>query len=206
MNININNIFSMDKTGDIIDKGNLLRLHVLANSNSPRDQYIKRVVRDKLIKYYEDNLASLESELNNLEKIDAFVEDILKSEGINYGAETELGQYDFPGRTYANLTLKQGKYNALRVVLGKGEGSNWWCVLLPPMCIENNEKEISDDNKIVFKSRIMEWLQNKWGSQESAEEIILSGIIDLNENWKEKRNELQKTFKLIDDNILKLKI
>lgn len=197
----------MNETMDIIDKKALLRLHVVANSNSPHDQYIKRIVRDKVIKYFEDNLETLESDLKGeLNKIDGFVAGILKSEGADYGVEIELGQYYFPGRTYANLTLQQGKYKALRIALGSGEGSNWWCVLLPPLCIENKEGEKMDDEKIIFKSKLIEWIQGKWGSRGLPEEIIFSNNIEFTGIREEKKDELLKSFRLIDDNILKLKI
>ncbi|MFW5976376.1 MAG: stage II sporulation protein R [Bacillota bacterium] len=122
----------------------LIRLHVIANNNSPRDQYIKRRVRDRVNQYIQDKKIK-----NNIEEsIDGVENDVnqfLKNEGVNYSARVESGEFYFPERTYGNIQLPSGKYKAFRIVLGEGQGSNWWCVLLPPVCVETEKEETIDE-------------------------------------------------------------
>lgn len=219
INISAKNIFSHHEPIEFINRDNLLRLHIIANSNSPKDQYLKRIVRDNVIKYFDENLESLrldlKEEINNINKN---IEKILKDEGLEYGVNSELGLFHFPGRTYNNLTLTQGQYNALRIVLGRGEGSNWWCVLLPPLCIENKEKDIRDDKQIEFRSKLLEWIQGRKKDLRLAEKIVLNKEIELagtrsdNREKEEGMLRLEGYFsnrikhKLIDDDLINLNI
>jgi stage II sporulation protein R len=63
------------------------------------------------------------------------VESALREQGMDYGAQLMIGVYDFPDRQYGDTLYPAGKYEALRVVLGEGQGHNWWCVMFPPLCI-----------------------------------------------------------------------
>ncbi|AZR73028.1 stage II sporulation protein R [Anoxybacter fermentans] len=127
---------------------NLLRLHILANSSSPEDQYLKRQVRNLILKetsgFFKD-IPSLDRAVEvtstNLPNLKRKIEDYLQSQGKNYSVKLEIGRFEFPTRTYGNMTLPEGEYQALRVVLGKGEGNNWWCVLFPPLCLDNEDDE-----------------------------------------------------------------
>ncbi|AGB41625.1 stage II sporulation protein R [Halobacteroides halobius DSM 5150] len=131
----------------------LVRLHVIANSNSLEDQRIKRQVRDILLKQASklyitaakgkkifDPKAIVRKNLNNLEEI---IEAKLGQENKSYGVSLKLGEFQFPTRSYGGMTLVAGKYQALRVVLGAGNGANWWCVLFPPLCFIDSVNEIS---------------------------------------------------------------
>lgn len=120
---------------------NLIRFHVVANSDSPEDQQVKRIVRDHIIEYMNERLKHsrdieqtkniIISELQTIEKLAG---DEAKKAGKEYDAEASLGQFPFPTKVYGDITLPAGKYQALRVVLGEGRGTNWWCVLFPPLC------------------------------------------------------------------------
>lgn len=119
----------------------IVRLHVIANSDSEADQRVKLRVRDAVINYLED-LGGAESQAEALAYVDArtdqiatVAEDVLQDGGFTYGAEAMTGIYHFPEKTYGDTTLPEGDYTALRVVLGDGEGQNWWCVLFPPLCL-----------------------------------------------------------------------
>ncbi|WP_242966897.1 stage II sporulation protein R [Desulfosporosinus sp. FKA] len=119
----------------------LIRFHVLANSDSEQDQALKRAVRDAVLKEVSPKLASSRSlqesrqilaELRpEMEKIGRAV---VKAWGKNYSVHTEYGHFSFPTKSYGTLILPAGDYEALRVVIGEGKGSNWWCVLFPPLC------------------------------------------------------------------------
>ena len=120
---------------------NFIRLHVLANSDEKSDQELKLCVRDRIIEetkeIFDENtdFSSAKSDINeNLEKIKAIAEDEISENGYDYPVKVTLGMSDFPTKEYGELVLPKGKYEALRVEIGKAEGQNWWCVLFPPLC------------------------------------------------------------------------
>lgn len=124
---------------DVADK--LIRLHVVANSDSVEDQELKRKVRDEVIKQMSPKFEGLEnvSEVreviaSNLALIESIAKEVVQRDNKTYGVNAILGSFDFPTKVYGNLTLPAGSYQALKVVLGKGEGQNWWCVMFPPLC------------------------------------------------------------------------
>ena len=119
----------------------LIRFHVLANSDSEQDQALKRAVRDAILKEVAPKLAaseSLDESRQILKEIRPEMEDIarsvVKAWGKEYSIHTEYGHFSFPTKSYGSLVLPAGDYEALRVVIGEGQGSNWWCVLFPPLC------------------------------------------------------------------------
>ena len=95
----------------------------------------------------------------NLALIDEVSEGVLRENGFYYGAQSRLCEEDFPTRTYGELTLESGIYDALIVDLGSGEGDNWWCVVFPPLCfVADGEGE-----KVTYKSLIVEWFEKLFG-------------------------------------------
>lgn len=120
---------------------NLIRLHVVANSDSKADQTLKRDVRDKILEYMEIKLSGSKDVdqtrfiINkNLEGIASLARGEIKRQGWDYDVKVSLGSYPFPTKSYGDIALPAGNYEALRVVIGKGEGANWWCVIFPPLC------------------------------------------------------------------------
>lgn len=144
---------------------NVLRIHILANSNSNSDQALKLKVRDGLLTLSNSVFANCksreEAEQKAKENIDLFkkkAETIVKQEGYNYSVNITLGKSDFNTRHYKNFSLPAGTYNALKVVLGKGEGKNWWCVMFPPVCVPSaSNSEIGD----VLTEKDTEIVQNE---------------------------------------------
>jgi stage II sporulation protein R len=119
----------------------LIRFHVLANSDSDHDQELKRAVRDAILAEVSPQLAvsqSLNESRQILQKVRPNMESIgrsiVKKWGKDYSVRTEFGHSLFPTKSYGSLVLPAGNYEALRVVIGEGQGSNWWCVLFPPLC------------------------------------------------------------------------
>lgn len=121
----------------------VLRFHVLANSDSSEDQQVKLKVRDEILEWLESRLTQEEG--NDLEQMEVRVQELLpeiekKSEkilteaGFAYGAQAKLETTYFPERTYGNCTFPAGKYRALRILLGNAQGKNWWCILFPKLC------------------------------------------------------------------------
>lgn len=143
----------------------LIRFHVLANSDSEQDQALKRAVRDAILKAVSPRLAvsqSLDESRVILKQLSSEMEDIGRSVVIDwdkdYSVRTEYGHFSFPTKSYGSLVLPAGAYEALRVVVGEGQGSNWWCVLFPPLCFVDIEQStaVSVDGKvgIPLKSEI----------------------------------------------------
>ena len=119
----------------------IIRLHVIANSDSPEDQALKLKVRDEIIKNISpkfENLKNIEEVKSvisdNLTEIENIAASVIETNGKSYKIVAKLGSFDFPTKVYGNITLPAGKYQALDVVIGRGEGKNWWCVMFPPLC------------------------------------------------------------------------
>ncbi len=162
-------------------RNDVVRLHILANSDSEIDQQVKLKVRDGLLK---KNTAILSNTVtkenahiyfeNSKSELLKEAEKILKENGLNYGVSISLQEEYFETRQYEELTFPAGEYLSLKVILGKGEGKNWWCVMFPPLCVpaagdvktddektaeylSPEEREIiSDSKKYIFKFKIIE--------------------------------------------------
>ena len=119
----------------------VVRLHVLANSDSEEDQALKLKVRDRLLAYTEPILAGaadrreaeslLRGQVLELERVAG---EEIRANGYAYGVEVRLENTMFPTRQYEGFTLPAGEYLALRVLIGEAAGQNWWCVVFPPLC------------------------------------------------------------------------
>ena len=161
----------------------VLRLHVLANSDTAEDQQLKLDVRDRLLevggelfsqaKNREDAIKSAESHLAYLQKE---AEKVVQAEGYQYPVEVRLEETYFTTRSYGEITLPAGNYQALRVVIGEGEGHNWWCVMFPPLCLSaasEDEAQLED----VLDPQQMELVQG-------SEYEMKFKCVELYEEWK----------------------
>lgn len=142
---------------------NVLRFHVLANSDSIEDQALKLKVRncvgEKITELSKNSKSAEETEnivINNIECIKKEAENCIKNEGYTYGVEIQTGEFYFPTKHYGNKSLPAGNYEAVRVLIGEGKGKNWWCVLFPPLCFSNGNSmengladEVADDELII---------------------------------------------------------
>ena len=128
---------------DACEAGELIRLHIIANSNSPEDQQIKYAVRDALIQEFGVLLRDVSAGsdeayrvLNqNANRMEQTAHQKALSMGYQGPVKAEVGLLMLPSKTYGNVTLPAGCYRALRITLGDGEGENWWCVLYPQLCL-----------------------------------------------------------------------
>ena len=129
----------------------VLRIHILANSDSQADQNLKLKVRDEILAYSEElfNSANSKEEAEkivqeNLAEIIAVAQKKVYDEGYDYKVNAEITNMYFTTRYYEQFTMPSGMYDALRVTIGEGEGQNWWCVMYPSIClsasIESDEK------------------------------------------------------------------
>ncbi len=126
----------------------VFRLHIIANSDSNEDQSLKLKVRDRILKDFgsefksaEDLISAKEITLENIGRIKTLAEDEIIKNGYSYFVSAEITHMYFNTRKYDEITLPAGYYDALRIVIGDGEGKNWWCVMFPPMCLPAAEKK-----------------------------------------------------------------
>lgn len=118
-----------------------IRLRILANSDGEKDQYVKRLIRDRVneqITEWVKNLTSVtvarKTIKENLPALETIAKEVLKEEGVNESVHVKFGKVEFPTKLYGQFLYPAGEYEAVLITLGKGEGANWWCVLFPPLC------------------------------------------------------------------------
>ena len=160
----------------------VLRMHVIANSDSAEDQAVKLKVRDAVLEAGEDlfdgtlTAEGAEQVLDSdIERLQNAAQNVLTENGFDYGVRVEIGKDYFNTRTYdGEVTLPAGEYEAVRVILGEGKGQNWWCVMFPPMCLpaaeaetdisdvltQNEEEVVRSDPKYEARFKIVELFEN----------------------------------------------
>ncbi|MBR4288031.1 MAG: stage II sporulation protein R [Clostridia bacterium] len=159
----------------------VIRIHVLANSDSEEDQARKLMVRDALLEYAAENLgnyasleeakATLKTKIPDLEKT---AQTVLQREGCNDSIFVDLDEEYYSTRHYDGFSLPAGNYLSLQVKIGEAEGKNWWCVLFPPLCLsssvatedalvnagmnEYNAKTVTcDGTEYKIRFRVLDW-------------------------------------------------
>lgn len=167
----VSSIYAYTNSKGIED--NLLRLHVIANSDSPEDQKLKLDVRDKIIDYFGKNFADCKSKeemesivSKDIDNIKKYVEMYLENIGKVCKVQVELGKSIFPTKNYGLFTVPTGEYDALRVILGEGEGKNWWCVLFPPLCMA--DASVVKEDRLIDKNNANRLLKQKLTPEEYA--------------------------------------
>lgn len=168
----------------------VFRLHVIANSDSKEDQDLKYKVRDAVITYMNNISAKCSSkeEVINLaykyqDEFKKIAEETIRENGYNYKVNIHIGNFEFPTKTYGDISLPAGYYDAIRIEIGNASGQNWWCVMFPPLCfvdvtsgiVPDESKELMKDNlndeeyslisdnkhsTIKFKFSLIEFFQN----------------------------------------------
>lgn len=131
-------------------RSDVLRLHVIANSDSQEDQALKLKVRDAVLNAGKNIFDGSLTRENAEEKIEKEKETLIKAaekviaeNGYNYDVAISVTEEFFTTRTYENITLPAGKYMAVRVLIGESQGRNWWCVMFPPLCIPASQPDIN---------------------------------------------------------------
>ena len=160
----------------------ILRLHVVAASDSEADQAVKLRVRDAVLGSLRQGL----SDLTDVEQARAYVEEmipkiekaanlVLAEAGFADTVQVSLTEWEFPEREYDTFSLPAGVYNALRVVIGDGEGQNWWCVVFPELCMGATSEEFREmssfsdglNDTLTGEYEIRFWLLDKLGQIEN---------------------------------------
>ena len=160
----------------------IIRLHVIANSDSQADQALKLQVRDQVLAQADTLLSGQESAQqaaeilrDNLTPLAETAAQTVSQAGFSYQVQVSLEDTWFPTRQYGDLSLPAGQYQALRVVIGQGEGKNWWCVVFPSLCLPAVSEQAlqtagltgqdyalltESSQPYVIKFKALEW----WGS------------------------------------------
>lgn len=125
----------------------VIRLHIIANSDSKEDQTLKLSVRDFVLARYGEELKAV-SRKDALEKIYDLLPQILRevSDFCGQKVSVSVGESAFPTKQYGSFSLPKGNYLALKIILGEGKGKNWWCVMYPPLCFEGAAKVTNREN------------------------------------------------------------
>ena len=167
----------------------VLRLHIIANSDSVEDQELKYKIRDKVIEYMKTITCGIASKSEAIsiakEHIDDFkliAKEVIANNGYNYNVNVNIGNFPFPTKQYGDISFPAGFYDAIKIELGEANGKNWWCVMFPPLCfvdvtsgiVPNESKEIiesslsseeyaiisQNNSEITFKFKLLEFFGN----------------------------------------------
>lgn len=171
----------------------LVRLHVIAEDDSAQEQTLKLKVRDRILSEFGDclsgssDIAAVKAYVRtHLDDFKRVAEDELRANGSDRTVRVSFEKTAFDTREYGDVRLPAGYYDALRIVIGQGEGQNWWCVLFPPLCfVEDAKGTLPTQSEAVLKENL---------SDESFELITADG--DLNVKVRFKLVELWETAKI----------
>ena len=142
---------------------NLLRLHIIANSNMEEDQEIKLKVRDEILKV--SGASPDKALLNNT------ANQVLEKLGAGYTSETRIERTYVPEKVYNGLRLPEGIYNCINVILGEGKGENWWCIAYPPLCFtEEVFGGLSENGRLILENQL---------DEESFRAIVYGGNVNI---------------------------
>lgn len=142
----------------------VLRLHILANSDSEEDQAVKLKVRDRILlesgelfNTVGDKSSAQEKAAENTDKVEQIAKEVLAEEGFSYPVTAKVTRQFFDTRVYDGFTMPAGWYDSLQVVLGEGEGHNWWCVLYPRLCfVDESLAVMPQDSKEKLRRSLPE--------------------------------------------------
>lgn len=144
-----------------VETGDLVRLHVVADSDAPEDQAMKLEVRDAVLEAARTILEDCPDAQTAYARLTARLDDLetaaqkrARELGFDGDVTATMGTFDFPDRVYDDTLVPAGAYRALRVTLGSGQGANWWCVLYPTLCFSGEGP---------YRSVIVDWIQSWWG-------------------------------------------
>ena len=140
----------------------VLRLHVIANSDSEEDQNLKYIVRDNILNYINTNCSKFSNKdefmqfvFTHVDDIEQIAENTIKDNGFNYPASVEVGNFEFPTKNYGDISFPSGFYDSLKIEIGSSSGKNWWCVMFPPLCfIDTTTGIVTDSSKQVLQKTL----------------------------------------------------
>ena len=134
----------------------IIRFHVLANSDTEEDQNLKLKVRDKVIENMSSKFIGCSNiddarkiMLDSMDEVNSIAKEVIEENGYSYRVKSELSRENFPDKMYGDTLFPQGNYEAFRILIGEANGQNWWCVMFPPLCFVDESKQVvnSDETK-----------------------------------------------------------
>lgn len=183
----------------VFDK--VIRLHVLANSDSERDRQLKLKVRDSIVDLTgrlfadcTDIEQAKEIALKSKDEIQACAEKTVRQNGFDYAVSVEMGCETYPVRRYGDFVFPAGDYFSTRVLIGNGEGKNWWCVLFPPMCSSVYANSTEDDIDLLQSFGFTQELAYSLFDSDVPEDEMLQDLQDFGKN----KTQIKVTFKLCE--------
>lgn len=184
-------IFSYSNAVSADISNSVFRLHVIANSDSKEDQNLKYAVRDELIKYMNSiskNVSTKEEAIKlaneNKDEFYAIAKKVISDNGFNYNVNIEIGNFSFPTKTYGDISLPAGFYDALKVEIGNASGQNWWCVMFPSLCfVDVSEGIVPEESKEDLQLSMQEEDYNLIASNETQYKLKFK-LVELFENAK----------------------
>lgn len=156
--------FSYAKSVSYNISDSVFRLHVIANSDSEEDQNLKYKVRDNLLNYMNTLCANCSSKEEAIRIVkqnkDEFKEialQTIRENNYSYDVNINIGNFEFPTKTYGDISLPAGYYDALRVEIGEAKGKNWWCVMFPPLCfVDVSSGVVPEESKEIIQNNLSE--------------------------------------------------
>jgi len=181
-------VYSHATQRDIAD--NVIRFHVRANSDSAADQALKEQVRTEVLAAFETYLTAntcieqtREVLYKKLYDIQSYAEQVVRSAGLSYNVTADISRLFFPTQFYGSMAFPPGEYEAVQITIGEGKGSNWWCLMFPPLCYvdmtttESGRRQLANtvtdegfrllmhqeepSRSLTVRFRIVEWWQNR---------------------------------------------
>ena len=147
-------IAALPTENDLEIYSDTLRLHILAASDTAEDQNLKLALRDGILSEYGERLSDFESvegaksELTLLlSDIESYSQSFIEARGFDYPVKATISEEWYETRDYGEFSLPCGYYSSLRVIIGEGEGENWWCVLYPPLCLDMSKSNLYSESE-----------------------------------------------------------
>lgn len=186
-------IYSISYANNIVSdlSDSVFRLHVIANSDSNKDQNLKYLVRDKVISYMNNLCSNISSKKEAIsvanEHIDNFytiAKEVIIDNGFDYDVKISIGNFPFPTKNYGDISLPAGYYDALKVEIGEAKGQNWWCVMFPSLCfVDVSNGIVPEESKEALQSTLLDE-EYKLISSQDTEYKFKFKIVELFENSK----------------------
>ena len=192
-------VYSRDAQRDIAD--NVIRFHVRANSDTNADQALKEHVRTQVLLEFESLLSSntcineTRAVLTDkLDDIKTFAQGVVSTAGFDHQVTAQISQMFFPTQLYGSIAFPPGEYEAVKIVIGEGTGSNWWCLMFPPLCYvdmtatDSGRRQLEDtvsgesfrllthqeeqNASLMVRFRVVEWWQNRGRQAEQPQRHV----------------------------------
>lgn len=152
----------------------IIRFHVLANSDTEEDQALKLKVRDRVIEEMSsrfDSSSDIDDArkimLDSIDEVNAIAKEVIEENGYDYSVRSELSRENFPDKMYGDTLYPQGNYEAFRILIGDANGQNWWCVMFPPLCFVDESKQAINSNET--KENLEKVIENSKEENEDKE-------------------------------------